>query len=87
MDVKKISKICRPVRLVVGGGLIGYGIYSGNPLFYLGVSSSYWLGVVNFLVQLLVELQRQVVLIIWEKRISLKTLILLSSQFFLNPVG
>ncbi|NPA61376.1 MAG: DUF2892 domain-containing protein [Epsilonproteobacteria bacterium] len=47
MDVKKISKICRPVRLVVGGGLIGYGIYSGNPLFYLGVVPLI-AGVVNF---------------------------------------
>jgi len=37
MDAKKIRSICRPFRIVLGTGLIGYGIYSGNPWFYLGV--------------------------------------------------
>ena len=37
MDVNKIRKACQPIRIVVGLGLIGYGIYSGNSWFYLGV--------------------------------------------------
>jgi hypothetical protein len=37
MDVNKIRKACRPIRIVVGLGLIGYGVYSGNSWFYLGV--------------------------------------------------
>jgi hypothetical protein len=37
MNVMKIRKICRPFRIVLGTGLIGYGIYSGNEWFYLGV--------------------------------------------------
>jgi hypothetical protein len=36
MDVNKIRKACRPIRIVVGLGLIGYGVYSGNSWFYLG---------------------------------------------------
>jgi len=36
MDVKKIRKVCRPIRIVLGLGLIGYGVYSGNNWFYLG---------------------------------------------------
>ena len=37
MDAKKIRSICRPLRIVAGAALIGYGIYSGNAWFYLGV--------------------------------------------------
>ncbi len=37
MDVNKLRKICRPIRIVVGLGLIGYGLYSGNNWFFLGV--------------------------------------------------
>jgi len=37
MDAKKIRSVCKPVRIVMGLGLIGYGIYSGNQWFYLGV--------------------------------------------------
>ncbi|MCH9740432.1 MAG: DUF2892 domain-containing protein [Epsilonproteobacteria bacterium] len=37
MDAKKVSKICRPFRIVLGAALIGYGMYSGNAWFYLGV--------------------------------------------------
>ena len=37
MDVKKIRKVCRPIRIVLGLGLIGYGIMSENSWFYLGV--------------------------------------------------
>jgi len=37
MDVKKISSVCRPFRIVLGAALIGYGVYSGNNWFYLGV--------------------------------------------------
>jgi len=37
MDVNKIRKICRPVRIVVGLSLIGTGVATGNSWFYLGV--------------------------------------------------
>ena len=37
MNVNKIRKACRPIRIVLGLGLIGFGIYSGNAWFYLGV--------------------------------------------------
>jgi len=40
MDAKKISKVCRPIRLVVGSALIGYGAYSGNPWFLSWCNSS-----------------------------------------------
>ncbi len=30
MDVKKISRVCQPVRIVVGSALIGYGLFSHN---------------------------------------------------------
>ncbi len=37
MDINKLRRTCRPIRIVVGLGLIGYGLYSGNPWFYLGI--------------------------------------------------
>ncbi len=37
MDVNKIRKSCRPIRIAAGGALIAYGVYSGNQWFYLGV--------------------------------------------------
>ncbi|WP_345970256.1 MULTISPECIES: DUF2892 domain-containing protein [Sulfurimonas] len=37
MNVIKIRKFCRPFRIALGVALIGYGAYSGNPWFYLGV--------------------------------------------------
>ena len=37
MDINKLRKTCRPIRIVIGIGLIGYGLYSGNPWFYLGI--------------------------------------------------
>lgn len=37
MNVLKLRKICRPLRIVVGAGLVGYGVYSSNVWFYLGV--------------------------------------------------
>ena len=37
MDAKKIRSVCRPLRIVAGLALIGYGVYSGNQWFYLGV--------------------------------------------------
>lgn len=37
MNVKKIRSVCRVIRLVLGLGLIGYAVYSGNNWFYLGV--------------------------------------------------
>ena len=36
MNVNKIKKICRPVRIVLGLALIAYGYTSGNQWFYLG---------------------------------------------------
>ena len=37
MDINRLRKTCRPIRIVIGTGLIGYGVYSGNPWFYLGI--------------------------------------------------
>ena len=36
MNVEKIRAVCRPLRIVLGASLIGYGVYSGNSWFYLG---------------------------------------------------
>ncbi len=36
INAKKLSKFCRPFRIVLGAGLIAYGIYSGIVWFYLG---------------------------------------------------
>ena len=47
MDAKKMSKFCQPFRVVLGAGLIGYGIYSGNSWFYLGVIPLI-AGIINF---------------------------------------
>ncbi len=37
MDVNKIRKICRPIRIVVGLVLIAVGFFTGIAWFYLGV--------------------------------------------------
>ena len=37
MDVNKIRKICRPIRIVLGISLIVVGIVTGIKWFYLGV--------------------------------------------------
>jgi hypothetical protein len=37
MDVNKIRKICRPIRIVLGLALIGAGVATGIKWFYLGV--------------------------------------------------
>jgi len=37
MDVNKIRKICRPVRIVLGLVLIATGFITGNGWFFLGV--------------------------------------------------
>ena len=37
MDINKIKAFCSPFRIVLGSALIGYGVYSGNNWFYLGV--------------------------------------------------
>lgn len=37
MDLNKWRATCRPIRIAVGLALIGYGAYSGNAWFYLGV--------------------------------------------------
>lgn len=36
MNAVKIRKFCRPIRILLGLGLIGYGVYTGNSWFYLG---------------------------------------------------
>ncbi len=36
MNVQKIRAFCRPFRIILGSALIGYGIYSEIPWFYLG---------------------------------------------------
>jgi len=47
MDVKKVKTFCRTFRIALGAGLIGYGVYSGNAWFYLGVIPLV-AGLVNF---------------------------------------
>jgi predicted transporter len=37
MNFNKVRKICRPIRIVAGLGLIGMGIYTQNVWFYLGL--------------------------------------------------
>jgi len=37
MNVNKIRKICRPIRIVLGLGLITAGVVTGINWFYLGV--------------------------------------------------
>jgi len=37
MEVNKIRKICRVVRITVGLALIATGVITGNAWFYLGV--------------------------------------------------
>ena len=37
MNVNKIKKVCRPIRIVLGLALIVTGFVLNNPWFYLGV--------------------------------------------------
>jgi len=37
MDINKIRKVCRPVRIVLGLSLIATGVATSNAWFYLGV--------------------------------------------------
>jgi hypothetical protein len=37
MNIMKIRKACQPIRMALGVALVGAGIYTGNPWFYLGV--------------------------------------------------
>jgi hypothetical protein len=37
MDVNKIRKVCRPIRIVIGLSLIAAGAVTGIKWFYLGV--------------------------------------------------
>jgi len=37
MNVNKIRKVCRPIRIVLGLGLITAGVVTGINWFYLGV--------------------------------------------------
>jgi hypothetical protein len=36
-NYNKFRSFCRVFRMILGTGLIGYGVYSGNAWFYLGV--------------------------------------------------
>jgi len=36
INVKKLAKISRPFKIILGAALVGYGYYSSNPWFYLG---------------------------------------------------
>ena len=47
MNVNKIRSFCRVFRIILGTGLIGYGVYSANPWFYLGAIPLI-AGIVNF---------------------------------------
>jgi len=37
MDINKIKKVCRPIRIVLGLSLIAAGFFTGIKWFYLGV--------------------------------------------------
>jgi len=47
MNVNKVRSFCRVFRIVIGLGLIGYGVFSANPWFYLGAIPLI-AGIVNF---------------------------------------
>ncbi|MBD3794170.1 MAG: DUF2892 domain-containing protein [Campylobacterales bacterium] len=47
MDAKKVSKICRPFRIILGIILIAIGFYTGNAWFYLGIIPLI-AGIINF---------------------------------------
>jgi len=47
MDVNKIRKVCRPIRIVLGLALIATGFFTGITWFYLGVIPLV-AGLVNF---------------------------------------
>jgi hypothetical protein len=37
IDAKKLAKVCKPFRVILGAGLIVTGFITGNNWFYLGV--------------------------------------------------
>jgi len=37
INALKMARFCKPFRIVLGAALIGYGYYTGNSWFYLGV--------------------------------------------------
>jgi len=37
MNFDKIRRACKPIRIFLGLGLISFGIYSSNPLFFIGI--------------------------------------------------
>ena len=37
MNIMKIKKVCQPIRITMGVILVGIGVYTSNPWFYLGV--------------------------------------------------
>lgn len=42
MNVNKFRAICRPIRIVAGLALIGYGLFSTSPLFNEEITSWTW---------------------------------------------
>ncbi len=42
MDINRLKKICRPIRIILGLSLIGYGLYSTSPLFNEAITSWSW---------------------------------------------
>jgi len=47
MDVNKIRKVCRVIRIVAGIALIATGVITGNYWFYLGAAPLI-AGIINF---------------------------------------
>ena len=42
MDFNKIRSTCRPIRILVGLALIGYGLFSTSPLFNETIQTWTW---------------------------------------------
>ncbi|WP_309500189.1 DUF2892 domain-containing protein [Sulfurovum sp.] len=42
MNINKIRSVCRPIRIVVGLGLIAYGLFSTSPLFNETIETWSW---------------------------------------------
>jgi len=42
MNVEKIRSTCRPIRIIIGLALIGYGLYSTSPLFNETITTWSW---------------------------------------------
>jgi len=42
VNVNKIRKVCRPIRIILGLVLISYGLYSTSPLFNETITAWSW---------------------------------------------